>query len=158
MMDFRESFYDAVADSNSEFAEVIRSSCMEMMKTQIPNQPDVWSKLTPNYIPGCKCIIISDDYYPAVANPKTNLESNKIRRITETGIELEDGTHHEHNTIVLATDLHIVECLHLHQDSRNAIPSLSRNLVIRRHGPIQNDNSFLAQLRSLPRPKHKSRP
>ncbi|CAN9314619.1 unnamed protein product [Alternaria alternata] len=112
MMDFRESFYDAVTDSSSEFAEVIRSSCIEMMKTQIPNQPDLWSKLTPDYSPGCKRVIISDDYYPAVANPKTILESNKIRRITETGIELEDGTHHEHDTIVLATGFRTVEFLH----------------------------------------------
>jgi hypothetical protein len=112
MMDFRESFYDAVTDSSSEFAEVIRSSCIEMMKTQIPDQPDLWSKLTPDYSPGCKRVIISDDYYPAVANPKTILESNKIRRITETGIELEDGTHHEHDTIVLATGFRTVEFLH----------------------------------------------
>ncbi|RYN39680.1 Baeyer-Villiger monooxygenase [Alternaria arborescens] len=112
MMDFRESFYDAVTDSSSEFAEIIRSSCIEMMKTQIPNQPALWSKLTPDYSPGCKRVIISDDYSPAVASPKTTLESNKIRRITETGIELEDGTHHEHDTIVLATGFRTVEFLH----------------------------------------------
>jgi cation diffusion facilitator CzcD-associated flavoprotein CzcO len=112
MMDFRESFHDAVTDSSSEFAELIRSSCMEMMKTQIPDQPSLWEKLTPNYSPGCKRVIISDDYYPAVANPKTTLETNKIRRITETGIELEDGTHHDHDTIVLATGFRTVEFLH----------------------------------------------
>jgi hypothetical protein len=112
MMDFRESFYDAVTDSSSDFAELIRNSCVEMMKTQIPNQPSLWEKLTPDYSPGCKRVIICDDYYPAIANPKTTLETNKIRRITETGIELEDGTHHTHDTIVLATGFRTVEFLH----------------------------------------------
>lgn len=112
MMDFRESFYDAVIDGSSDFAALIRSSCTDMMKAQIPDQPELWKKLTPDYNPGCKRVIISDDYYPAVADPKTTLETNKIRRITETGIEMEDGTHHEHDMIVLATGFRTVEFLH----------------------------------------------
>jgi hypothetical protein len=82
------------------------------MKQAIPNRPDLWQKLTPDYNPGCKRVIISDDYYPAVANPKTTLETNKIRRITNTGIEMEDGTHHEHDLIVLATGFRTVEFLY----------------------------------------------
>jgi hypothetical protein len=112
MMDYRESFHASVTDSSSESAELVRSSCLEMMKTQIPNQPDLWSKLTPDYSPGCKRVLISADYYSAISNPKATLETNKIRRITETGIELEDGTHHTHDTIVLATGFRAVEFLH----------------------------------------------
>lgn len=112
MMDFRESFYDAVVDGNSEFADVIRTSCTDMMKAEIPNAPDLWAKLTPDYNPGCKRVIISDDYYPAVANPKSHLETGKIARITETGIELDNGTHHAHDTIVLATGFRTVEFLY----------------------------------------------
>lgn len=112
MMDFRESFYDAVVDGESAFAELIRASCLDAMKAQLPNHPELHAKLTPDYNPGCKRVIISDDYYPALANPKTTLETNKIRRITETGIELEDGTHHEHDLIVLATGFRTVEFLY----------------------------------------------
>lgn len=113
-MDFRESFHDAVTDGQSDFAELIRTSCTDMMKAHIPDggANGVWEKLTPNYNPGCKRVIISDDYYPAIADPKTTLETNKIRRITETGIELEDGTHHDHDMIVLATGFRTVEFLH----------------------------------------------
>jgi hypothetical protein len=112
MMDFRESFHDAVTSGESEFADIIRTSCVDMMKQHIPNRPQLWQKLTPEYNPGCKRVIISDDYYPALANPKTTLETNKIRRITETGIEMEDGTHHEHDLIVLATGFRTVEFLY----------------------------------------------
>lgn len=111
MMDFRESFYDAVTDGSSAFADMLRTLCSDMMRRAIPDQPELWEKLTPNYNPGCKRVIISDDYYPAIANPKTTLETNAIKRITETGIEMQDGSHHEHDMIVLATGFRTVEFL-----------------------------------------------
>jgi hypothetical protein len=114
MMDFRESFHDAVTDGNSDFAGLIRTSCIDAMKSQIPDGWDngLWEKLTPDYNPGCKRVIISDDYYPAVASPKTTLETNKIARITETGIELENGTQYEHDILVLATGFRTVEFMY----------------------------------------------
>lgn len=112
VMDFREAFHNAVTDSDSEFANLVRSLCLDMMKTQIPDQPDLWEKLIPDYSPGCKRVIISDDYYPALANAKTELDTRSIKRITKTGIEMADGTHHEHDTIILATGFRTVEFLH----------------------------------------------
>jgi hypothetical protein len=114
MMDFRESFHDAVTDGNSEFASLIRTSCIDAMKSQIPDgdKNGLWDRLTPDYNPGCKRVIISDDYYPAVASTKTRLETNKIARITETGIELENGQKYEHDIIVLATGFRTVEFMY----------------------------------------------
>jgi hypothetical protein len=114
MMDFRESFYDAVVDGASEFADLIRNSCTDAMKAQIPNgdKNGLWEKLTPTYNPGCKRVIISDDYYPAISSAKTTLETNKIARITDSGIELENGTHYAHDLIVLATGFRTVEFLY----------------------------------------------
>jgi hypothetical protein len=98
-------------DGSSDYAEQLRTFSKDMMRKQIPDRPELWEKLTPDYNPGCKRVIISDDYYPAIASPKTTLETNKIRRITETGIELENGTHYEHDMIVLATGFRTVEFL-----------------------------------------------
>lgn len=113
-MDFRESFHSAVTDGDSDFANLIRTSCIDAMKAQIPNggESGLWDKLTPDYNPGCKRVIITDDYYPALASPKTTLETNKIVRITESGIELEDGTIHEHDILVLATGFRTVEFMY----------------------------------------------
>jgi cation diffusion facilitator CzcD-associated flavoprotein CzcO len=72
--------------------------------------------LTPKYSPGCKRVIISDDYYPVLADEKTTLETGSIVRVTETRVEVEDengGTrHYEHDILVLATGFRIVEFLH----------------------------------------------
>ena len=68
-MDFRESFFDAVTDSQSANADMIRNFHKQKLETELPNRPDLWDKLTPKYNPGCKRIIISDDYFPALGLP-----------------------------------------------------------------------------------------
>ncbi|KAF1917270.1 flavin-binding monooxygenase-like protein [Ampelomyces quisqualis] len=114
MMDFRESFHEAVTDGASAFASLIRTSCLDAMKAQIPNgnETGLWDKLTPDYSPGCKRVIMSDHYYAALSNPKTMLETSKIARITETGIELESGNNYQHDIIVLATGFRTVEFMY----------------------------------------------
>ncbi|KAF2735958.1 flavin-binding monooxygenase-like protein [Polyplosphaeria fusca] len=115
-MDFREAFHPAVFDNESQFADQIREWCKGALKAQIPNRQDLWEKLLPDYSPGCKRVIITDDYYPAVADPKTLLETKRIVRISETGVEVEDGNGgtevHEHDLLVLATGFRTVEFLH----------------------------------------------
>lgn len=116
-MDFRESFHSAIFDPSSAFADQIREWCAAALRAQLPGREDLWEKLTPDYSPGCKRVIISDDYYPALANPKAALETQPIIRVTETGVEVsnpaaEGGTtHHEHDMLVLATGFRTVEFL-----------------------------------------------
>ncbi|KAL2797748.1 hypothetical protein BJX66DRAFT_323200 [Aspergillus keveii] len=111
-MDFRESFYAAVSDSESDFAKQIRHWCFEGMRTQLANKPELWEKLTPNYAPGCKRLIISDDIYPALARENVDLETRRISRITETGIEVEGGILQEYDFIILATGFKTVEFMY----------------------------------------------
>ncbi|KAF2003175.1 flavin-binding monooxygenase-like protein [Amniculicola lignicola CBS 123094] len=115
-MDYREAFHSAVFDNDSQFADMIRDWCKSSLQAQIPDRPGMWEKLTPDYSPGCKRVIISDDYYPALASPKTTLETQRIIRVTETGVEVANNqgetTHHAHDTLVLATGFRTVEFLH----------------------------------------------
>ncbi|KAJ5490063.1 hypothetical protein N7453_010888 [Penicillium expansum] len=107
-MEFREAFYTAIADGDSDLSHVIRASCTSAMKSQLPNRPELWDELTPNYAPGCKRVIITDDYYPTLARENVHLETRGITGITESGIEV-DGDEQEHDLIVLATGFRTVE-------------------------------------------------
>ena len=60
-------------------------------------------KLTPNYRMGCKRILISDNYYPALAQPNAEVVNEGIAEVTETGLRTKDGVHHEVDTIILCT-------------------------------------------------------
>lgn len=111
-MDFRESFYDAVIDGEAPMAGDIRTMCVDQMHAALPNNPDLWEKLTPNYNPGCKRVIISDDYYPTLAKEHIHLETRSISRITPTGVELSDGTTQDFDLLVCATGFQTVDFMH----------------------------------------------
>ena len=59
--------------------------------------------LTPDYPPGCKRILLSTDYYPALTRPNVSVTAAPITRIVERGIVTADGTLHEVDTIIFAT-------------------------------------------------------
>ncbi|KAG9683235.1 FAD/NAD(P)-binding domain-containing protein, partial [Aureobasidium melanogenum] len=111
-MDFRESFYGIIGDSTSAGADEVRKYNQAMLDAAFPNNPTMQEKLRPNYNPGCKRIIISDDYYPALALPHVSLITDKISNITKTGIETEGGQHQDYDLIVLATGFKTLDFMH----------------------------------------------
>ncbi|WP_430910966.1 flavin-containing monooxygenase [Methylobacterium sp. sgz302541] len=60
-------------------------------------------RLTPRYRLGCKRVLVSDDYYPALTRPNVALESGGIARITPAGIVMQDGTEHPLDVLIYAT-------------------------------------------------------
>jgi cation diffusion facilitator CzcD-associated flavoprotein CzcO len=66
-------------------------------------------KLTPHYRIGCKRILNSSTYYPAVADPKTELITDHISRITPDGIVTADGTERQVDVIVYGTGFHVTD-------------------------------------------------
>ncbi|MGH3677600.1 MAG: flavin-containing monooxygenase [Mycobacterium sp.] len=66
-------------------------------------------RLTPNYRAGCKRILYSPNYYPGVANPKTELVTDRITRITPDGIVTTDGTERKVDVIVFGTGFHVTD-------------------------------------------------
>jgi cation diffusion facilitator CzcD-associated flavoprotein CzcO len=72
------------------------------LKAQVPD-PALRQKLTPSYAMGCKRILLSNDYYPALAQPNVEVVTEGIREVTPTGLVTSDGTHHEVDTIILCT-------------------------------------------------------
>ncbi|WP_336487837.1 flavin-containing monooxygenase [Methylobacterium nigriterrae] len=60
-------------------------------------------KLTPRYRLGCKRVLISDDFYPAMMRPNVSLETGRIARITPEGVVMQDGGAHALDVIVYAT-------------------------------------------------------
>ncbi len=61
------------------------------------------AKLTPNYRFGCKRVLLSDDYYPALQRENVTLETGAIDRIVPDGVRMADGTHHRLDALVYAT-------------------------------------------------------
>jgi cation diffusion facilitator CzcD-associated flavoprotein CzcO len=73
--------------------------------------PELRLKLTPNYSPGCKRILLSDDYYPALTQSHVKVETSGIERITAGGIRTKDGQEHELDALICATGFSIAEAI-----------------------------------------------
>jgi cation diffusion facilitator CzcD-associated flavoprotein CzcO len=61
------------------------------------------AKLTPDYTPGCKRLLISNEYYPALARTNVNVITDGIREITATGVVTQDGVERKVDAIVFGT-------------------------------------------------------
>ena len=76
--------------------------------------PELREKLTPDYTLGCKRVLLSNDYYPALAQPNVTVETSGIARITPTSIITNDGTEVPTDTIILGTGFHVVDIPAIH--------------------------------------------
>jgi cation diffusion facilitator CzcD-associated flavoprotein CzcO len=71
--------------------------------------PALRARLTPDYTIGCKRILLSSDYYPALQRPNVSLVTEGIAEITEAGVTTADGQEHKADVIIYATGFNVVE-------------------------------------------------
>jgi cation diffusion facilitator CzcD-associated flavoprotein CzcO len=67
------------------------------------DDPELRAKLTPDYEIGCKRVLITDDFYPALTKPNVELVASAVREVREGSLVAEDGTEREIDTIIFAT-------------------------------------------------------
>ena len=65
--------------------------------------PALRAKLTPDYPFGCKRVLSSSDYYPALAQPNVEVVTAAIREIVADGIVTADGQHRPLDAIICGT-------------------------------------------------------
>lgn len=65
--------------------------------------PALQAKLVPDYRMGCKRVLLSDTYYPALQMPHVELVTDPISYVSETGIVTIDHTARDVDTIICAT-------------------------------------------------------
>jgi cation diffusion facilitator CzcD-associated flavoprotein CzcO len=73
--------------------------------------PDLRAKVTPDYTIGCKRILLSSDYYPALSKPHVDVVTDGIAEITETGLVTEDGTAYDVDVIIYGTGFKVTDAL-----------------------------------------------
>lgn len=75
--------------------------------------PVLRRKLTPDYRAGCKRILNSDTYYRGIADPRTEVITDRIARFTARGIVTADEhgreTEREADVVVFATGFHVTD-------------------------------------------------
>ncbi|MEM9193133.1 MAG: NAD(P)/FAD-dependent oxidoreductase [Myxococcota bacterium] len=94
--------YLALGPLHKQLRNTGRTKALTHLHGQIAD-PALRRKLTPDYEMGCKRVLVSDDYYPALTQPHVALHTQGIEAIEERAIRLTDGERIEIDTLILAT-------------------------------------------------------
>ncbi|MDB4968915.1 MAG: 4-hydroxyacetophenone monooxygenase [Myxococcales bacterium] len=78
------------------------------LERSVPD-PVLRAKLTPSYAIGCKRILLSDDYLPALTRPNVEVIGDGIREIRARSIVAGDGTERPVDTIIFGTGFHVAD-------------------------------------------------
>jgi cation diffusion facilitator CzcD-associated flavoprotein CzcO len=71
--------------------------------------PALRAKLTPRYVMGCKRILLSSDFYPALTRPNVEVVAAGLARVDGRTVIAGDGTVHDVDVIILATGFRAVD-------------------------------------------------
>ncbi|MBB5520016.1 flavin-containing monooxygenase [Amphiplicatus metriothermophilus] len=97
-----ESRHLAFHRNDNFMKRFVRRQFARHLEEQV-RDPELRAKLTPDYPVGCKRILISDDYFPAIQRDNVALVTEGVDRFEESGIRTKDGRLREVDVVILAT-------------------------------------------------------
>jgi len=87
---------------------IIEGAARRHLKRQVPDKA-LREKLTPNYRPGCKRILISNDYLPSLGRQNVNVISGGLTEIRPNSVVGADGVEREVDAIIFGTGFHVTD-------------------------------------------------
>ena len=73
------------------------------------SDPELRRKVTPDFRIGCKRILISNTWYPALARDNVELVTDPIGRLDSRGVVTQDGTERPVDAVIVATGFHTTD-------------------------------------------------
>src|SRR5262249_9475312 len=107
----REMF--ALAFLHPRIGKAVQRMAERQLHRQVPDEA-LRARLTPKYVMGCKRVLISNDYYPALTQPNVSLVTEAITQVRPNGVVTAEGVEHEVDTIVFGTGFHVTDMPVMH--------------------------------------------
>ena len=92
-------------------ARILQGRSRRHMRRAAAPKPGLFEQVWPTYPMGCKRVLFSDDYVPALAKPNVDVVTDRISAITPAGIRTSDGVQHPADVIVWGTGFKVQEFL-----------------------------------------------
>ena len=99
---FMQEILTALLRKKGLAVSLLERAALAHLHSQI-SDPTLRSLLTPQYSIGCKRILLSSTFYPALTRNNVALVTNRISHIAENSIKTEDGFEHPIDLLILAT-------------------------------------------------------
>lgn len=71
--------------------------------------PELRAKVTPDFRIGCKRMLISNNYYPAISRANVDVVTDGIAEVRANSIVTKDGTEREIDALIVATGFHVTD-------------------------------------------------
>jgi len=95
---------------NPKLMKIAQRAARHHMRRQVKD-PELRRKLTPDYTIGCKRILISDDFYPAVSRPHVELVTDAIREVRARSLVTADGRERAADAMIFGTGFKVQEAV-----------------------------------------------
>jgi cation diffusion facilitator CzcD-associated flavoprotein CzcO len=93
---------------NPKIMKLVEKIARAHMRSQI-DDPELLEKVTPDYTIGCKRILPSNKWYPALGKPNVELVTEGIASVGQNSIVTEDGVEREVDTIIFSTGFQVTD-------------------------------------------------
>jgi cation diffusion facilitator CzcD-associated flavoprotein CzcO len=87
---------------NPRIMAIAKRQALQHIRKQIKN-PELRKKVTPDYTIGCKRILMSDEYYPALDAPNADVITTGIKEVRANSIVTVDGVERPVDAIIFGT-------------------------------------------------------
>ncbi|NGY06235.1 flavin-containing monooxygenase [Solimonas terrae] len=87
---------------NPALMRLVQRTAERHLRRQVPD-PALRARLTPSYTIGCKRVLISDDYFPALTQKHVDVISDQVTEVRADAVVTADGTAREVDAIILGT-------------------------------------------------------
>ena len=93
---------------NRRMRDLATRMALRQLERQVPD-PELRAKLTPSYEFGCKRILPTDEWYPALQQPNVELVTDAIAEVRPRSVVTAGGEEREVDTIIFGTGFHVTD-------------------------------------------------
>ncbi|MFA9218709.1 MAG: flavin-containing monooxygenase [Sphingomonadaceae bacterium] len=90
---------------------LVEAQARHHLKRQLPHDAALRDRLTPSYTAGCKRLLLSNDYYPALGRPNVALVTAPIAEVRASSVVSADGVERAVDAIIFGTGFDVEHTL-----------------------------------------------
>jgi cation diffusion facilitator CzcD-associated flavoprotein CzcO len=103
-----ESLLSVFVGRGTRRKAAVRNAALKHLESQV-SDASLRERLTPHYEPGCKRLLLSDDYYPSLSRPNVEVVDSPVASFTAHEVVAHDGIARPVDVVIMGTGFDAAE-------------------------------------------------